>query len=142
MMQDIQEKERYISKTSIQEISLRTSVPESQLYHIATFYKAFSLKPRGEINIQVCIGTACHVKGAAKILDSFERELCVKQGETTDDQRFSLEAVACLGTCSIAPVVKVGDEIIGNMKSKDVRKVIDTALIQLENKKKKGDNNA
>jgi NADH:ubiquinone oxidoreductase subunit E len=142
MMQDVQEKERFISKTALQEISLRTAVPESQLYHIATFYKAFSLKPRGELNIQVCIGTACHVKGAAKILDSFERELDIKQGETTKDERFSLEAIACLGTCSIAPVVKVGDEIIGNVMSKDVPKLIKKALKLLETNKQKGDKNA
>jgi len=142
MMQDVQEKERFISKDAIQQISLITGVPESQLYHIATFYKAFSLKPRGELNIQVCIGTACHVKGAAKILDSFERELAIKQGETTKDERFSLEAIACLGTCSIAPVVKIGDEIIGNVMSKDVPKLIKKALKQLETKKEKGDKNA
>ncbi|MBT5427073.1 MAG: hypothetical protein HOK84_12810 [Bacteroidetes bacterium] len=142
MMQDVQEKERFISKDAVQEISLITGVPESQLYHIATFYKAFSLKPRGELNIQVCIGTACHVKGAAKVLDSFERELAIKQGETTKDERFSLEAIACLGTCSIAPVVKIGDEIVGNVMSKDVPKLIKKALKQLETKKEKGDKNA
>lgn len=142
MMQDIQEKERYISKEAVQEISLITGVPEAQLYHIATFYKAFSLKPRGEINVQVCIGTACHVKGAAKVLRSFERELDIKQGETTKDQRFSLEAIACLGTCSIAPVIKVGDEVIGNVMSKDVPKIVKKALKQLETKKQEGDKNA
>lgn len=142
MMQDIQEKERYISKDAIQEISLITGVPETQLYHIATFYKAFSLKPRGEINVQVCIGTACHVKGAAKVLSSFERELAIKQGETTEDQRFSLEAIACLGTCSIAPVIKVGNEVIGNVMSKDVPKIVKKALKQLETKKEEGDKNA
>ena len=142
MMQDIQEKERYISRDAIQEISLVTGVPESQLYHIATFYKAFSLKPRGEINVQVCIGTACHVKGATKILDSFERELAIKQGETTKDGRFSLEAVACLGTCSIAPVVKVGKEVLGHVMSKDVSRIVKKASKQLKTGKQQGDKNA
>ncbi len=142
MMQDVQEKERFISKDALQDISLVTGVPESRLYHIATFYKAFSLKPRGELNIQVCIGTACHVKGAAKILDSFERELAIKRGETTKDERFSLEAIACLGTCSIAPVIKVGEEVIGNVMSKDVPKIIKKTLKQPETKKQVGDKNA
>ena len=142
MMQDIQERERYISSEALQEISLATGVPESQLYHIATFYKAFSLKPRGEITVQVCIGTACHVKGAARVLDAFERELSVKRGETTQDGKFSLEAIACLGTCSIAPVVKVGDEVLGNVRGRDVPKIVKRAAKQSVTEKQKGDNNA
>lgn len=124
MMQDIQDTEHYISKDAIDEICKKTGRAKSQLYHIATFYKAFSLKPRGEQVIQVCLGTACHVKGAPKILEAFERELGIKQGETTKDEKFTLEAVACLGCCSLAPVVKIGEEIIGNVKVKDVSKII------------------
>jgi len=138
MMQDVQDRDRYISESAVEEISLKTGVPKGQLYHIATFYKAFSLSPRGETVIQVCMGTACHVKGSPAILDSFERVLKIKKGETTEDQKFTLEAVACLGCCSIAPVVKVGEEVLGNVKSKDVPGIIENALVRVNNKNKRG----
>ena len=127
MMQDIQERFRHISRTAIDEINRKTGKPKAHLYHIATFYKTFSLAPKGETIIQVCMGTACHVKGSAKILDSFERVLGVGTGETTDDNNYTLEAVACLGACSIAPVVKIGEEVFGNVQSKDVEKLIKQA---------------
>jgi NADH:ubiquinone oxidoreductase subunit E len=124
MMQDIQNTERYISSTAIDEICKRTGRPKAQIYHIATFYKDFSLKPRGEKVIQVCSGTACHVKEAPKLLEALEKELGIKNGETTSDEKFTLEAVPCLGYCSIAPVIKIGEEIIGNVRIKDVSKII------------------
>jgi NADH-quinone oxidoreductase subunit F len=124
MMQDIQDRYRHISKTAIDEICKKTGRHKAHLYHIATFYKAFSLEPRGETTIQVCMGTACHVKGGARILDSFERVLGVKTGQTTPDNKYSLEAVACLGACSIAPVVKVNDEIYGEVQPKDIEKLL------------------
>jgi len=135
MMQDIQERFRHISKTAIDEINRKTGKPKSHLYHIATFYKAFSLEPKGETVIQVCMGTACHVKGSAKILDSFERVLGVGTGHTTEDNRYTLEAVACLGACSIAPVVKIGEEVFGNVQSKDVEKLIKQAKAGEKRKK-------
>lgn len=125
MMQDIQDRFRHIPQSALERIQLRTSKPLAQLYHIATFYKSFSLEPRGEITIQVCMGTACHVKGAANILDSFERELHIQAGQTTPDGKYTLEAVACLGACSIAPVVRIGEEIIGNVESRTVRKLLE-----------------
>ena len=124
MMQDIQEKERFISKQAITDLCYETGVPKGQLYHIATFYKAFSLEPKGETIVQVCMGTACHVKGAPKIIEAFERELKIKNGETTEDGKYSLESVACLGCCSIAPVAKIGDKIVGNVQAKDVSKLL------------------
>ena len=124
MMQDIQDAERFISKAAIDALSDATGVPRAQLYHIATFYKAFSLEPRGETVIQVCVGTACHVKGAARVADELERQLGIKRGETTTDGRYTLEEVACLGACSIAPVVKVGDEVLGKVQAKDVAKLL------------------
>lgn len=127
MMQDIQERFRHISTTAIERLLKKTGVPKAYLYHIATFYKAFSLEPKGETIIQVCMGTACHVKGAARILDNFERELNIKSGQTTPDKKFSLEAVACLGACSIAPVVKMGEEVFGNVGAKDVLKMLKKA---------------
>ncbi len=124
MMQDIQDRERYISKAAIDELCAVTGVPKAHLYHIATFYKAFSLEPRGETVIQVCVGTACHVKGAARVADELERQLGLSRGETSADGRYTLEEVACLGACSIAPVVKFGEEIVGNVQAQDVKKLL------------------
>jgi NADH:ubiquinone oxidoreductase subunit E len=124
MMQDIQDRERHISKAAIDTLCDATGVPKAQLYHIATFYKAFSLEPRGETTIQVCVGTACHVKGAARVADEMERQLGIKRGETSADGRYTLEEVACLGACSIAPVIKIGDEIIGNVQAQGVKKLL------------------
>jgi NADH:ubiquinone oxidoreductase subunit E len=124
MMQDIQERFRHISNTALDRLLDKTGVPKAYLYHIATFYKTFSLEEKGETIIQVCMGTACHVKGAQKILDIFERELDIQSGQTTPDKKFTLEAVACLGACSIAPVVKMGDEVHGNVGAKDVAKLL------------------
>ena len=130
MMQDIQDRFRHISKTAIDRLLVKTGVPKAYLYHIATFYKAFSLEEKGETIIQVCMGTACHVKGGARILDSFERELDIKTGQTTGDKKFTLEAVACLGACSIAPVVKMGEEVFGNIGAKDVKRLLKKAGIK------------
>ena len=124
MMQDVQESFRHIPKTAIDEITKLTGVPKAYLYHIATFYKTFSLEEKGEHIIQVCMGTACHVKGADNIIDSFERVLNIKAGQKTPDNKFSLEAVRCLGACGIAPVVKIGEEIFGNVQAKDVEKIL------------------
>jgi len=137
MMQDIQERFRHIPKTAIDEINKYVGTPKAYLYHIATFYKSMSLEPKGETLIQVCVGTACHVKGSAKILDSFERVLGIKTGETTPDKKYSLDAVACLGACSIAPVVKVGDEVYGSVKAKDVEKLLKKSATQKEAAKEK-----
>ncbi len=136
MMQDIQERFRHISKTAIDRLVKKTGVPQAYLYHIATFYKTFSLEPKGETIIQVCMGTACHVKGSARILDAFERELDIKTGRTTPDKKFTLEAVACLGACSIAPVVKMGEEVFGNIGAKDVPKLLKGAAPAAAKKEK------
>ena len=124
MMQDMQQEFRYISKTAIDLINKRTKTPKSYLYHIATFYKSFSLDEKGQTTVQVCTGTTCHVKGAARIIDRFEQVLGIKCGETTADKNYTLEAVACLGACSIAPVIKIGEKVIGNVKINDVERLI------------------
>lgn len=124
MMQDIQDEFRYIPREALEEVTLKTKVPLARLYHIATFYKSFSLTPRGKYEIQVCIGTACHVKGAPLILDSFTRELAIQIGKTTSDGLFSLEGVRCLGCCSLAPVITIGDNLYGDVKVADVPKLL------------------
>ncbi|NQV19450.1 MAG: NAD(P)H-dependent oxidoreductase subunit E [Armatimonadetes bacterium] len=124
MMQDIQDEFRCIPREALEEVTLKTKVPLARLYHIVTFYKSFSLTPRGKYEIQVCIGTACHVKGAPLILDSFTRELAIQIGETTSDGLFSLEGVRCLGCCSLAPVITIGDNLYGDVKVADVPKLL------------------
>jgi len=124
MMQDIQDRFKHISKTAIDLLTEHTGTPKATVYHIATFYKSFSLEPKGETMIQVCLGTACHVKGAQNVLSSFERALGIKDGGTTNDRKYSLEGVRCLGACSIAPVIKIGDEVIGNVQAMDVEKIL------------------
>jgi len=125
MMQDIQDRFKHISKTAVELLNTHTGTPKANIYHIATFYKSFSLEPKGETLIQVCLGTACHVKGAQNVLSSFERILGIKDGGTTESKKYSLEGVRCLGACSIAPVIKIGDEVIGNVQAKDVEKILE-----------------
>lgn len=124
MMQDVQEQFRYLPKDALDAMSRGMKLSKGQFYHIATFYKSFSLKPLGETVIQVCMGTACHVKGAPRLLDAFERELGVKSGETTRDGKFTIDPVACLGCCSLAPVVKMGDDILGSVTTKTVPAIL------------------
>jgi NADH-quinone oxidoreductase subunit E len=115
MMQDIQDRFRYLPKNALLRMSERTGADMGRLYHIATFFKAFSLVPRGEVEIQVCTGTACHVQGSARVLDAFERELGVAAGRTTPDLKYSLDGVRCLGCCGLAPVMTVDGEVYGKV---------------------------
>ena len=124
MMQDVQDRFRHIPKGALEEMRRILGVSLAHLYHIATFYKAFSLEEKGETVIQVCMGTACHVGGSSLIVDAFERVLDVPAGATTPDKKFTLEPVACLGACSIAPVVKIGETVIGEVGAKDVEKLL------------------
>lgn len=124
MMQDIQDEFRYIPKEALERIADRTEKPRGKLFHIATFYKAFSLDQRGEREIQVCMGTACYVKGARDILAAFERELGISSGETTPDGKFTLMEVRCVGACGLAPVVTIGDKVIGGVQSSEVPDII------------------
>ena len=124
MMQDIQDEFRHISIETLEQINKTTKVPLSELYHIATFYKAFSLEPRGKYEIQVCMGTACHVKGAGRVLDAFERELGIEDGRTTEDKVFSLDGVRCLGCCSLAPVVTIGEDLYGEVQPAQVPRLL------------------
>ncbi|MCK4807162.1 MAG: NAD(P)H-dependent oxidoreductase subunit E [Candidatus Aegiribacteria sp.] len=124
MMQDVQDEFRYIPKEALERIADRTDKPRGKLFHIATFYNAFSLEPRGIKEIQVCMGTACYVKGAPEILAALERELGIRSGETTPDGKFSLLEVRCLGCCGIAPVITIGNEVIAEVKPSQVSNLI------------------
>lgn len=125
MMQDIQDELRHTPSEALEQITKRTKVPLARLYHIATFYKSFSLTPQGIHKIQVCTGTACHVKGAPNILDAFVRELEIKIGETTEDGKYTLDEVRCLGCCSLAPVVMINDDVYGNFTTKKIKSLLE-----------------
>jgi NADH-quinone oxidoreductase subunit E len=124
MLEDVQEELRHLPEAALKRVSERTGADLGRLYHIATFYKAFSLEPRGEVPIQVCTGTACHVQGAPRVMEAFARELHIEPGQTTEDLKFSLEGVRCLGCCSLAPVVVMGKDLHGGIVSSRVRTVL------------------
>lgn len=115
----------YLPEDILRYIAVELDVPLSLLYRIATFYNALSLTPRGRHMISICAGTTCYVRGADKLLDRLKGQLKVDVGGTTTDRRFTLEAVRCLGCCSLAPVISVDGEIHGNLRGKDVLKVLE-----------------
>jgi NADH:ubiquinone oxidoreductase subunit E len=125
IMLDVQNYYYYLPKESLVYISRQLKIPISTVYNLATFYKAFSLKPKGKYPIAVCTGTACHVQGATKLLEKFERELNIKSGgETTSDKLFNIESVRCLGCCGLAPVVTVGKELHGKLPPNKVPQIL------------------
>lgn len=113
ILQDVQAEFSYLPPEVLKLISRKLAIPLSRVLSLATFYRAFSLTPKGRHPIHVCLGTACHVRGAQLVLEKFERELGIKSGETSADGEFSLDAVRCVGCCGLAPVVTVGDEVHG-----------------------------
>lgn len=110
ILQDIQAEYRYLPPDALRAVARALKIPLIDVIGVATFYRAFSLKPRGKHVVTVCLGTACHVRGGPKILEEFERKLGVKAGETTPDKHITLETVACLGCCAIGPVVVVDSD--------------------------------
>jgi NADH:ubiquinone oxidoreductase subunit E len=124
-LQDINARYRWLPPGAVRRLSEVLGLPLARVLRIATFYNMFSFEPRGKHLIKVCLGTACHVKGAARILDSLSRELEVQVGGTTKDRRFTLEAVRCLGCCGLAPVVTVNDDVHGKMSAGEFLKVLD-----------------
>lgn len=107
LLQDVQAEFNYIPKDMLVRISQKLDIPLSQVFSVATFFQAFSLKPRGRHTVTVCLGTACHVKGGQRLVDKMERDYCLKPGETSEDERFTLETVNCLGACALGPVLVV-----------------------------------
>jgi len=117
ILQDIQAELYYLPREALVQVSDTLGVPLSRVYSVATFFRAFSLKPRGKHLINVCLGTACHVRGASKVLEQMERSLDISPGETTADARFTLETVNCMGCCALGPVVNVDGEYFGQMNA-------------------------
>jgi len=116
----------YIPPEAISAIAKHLKITENQIYGVLTFYKAFSLKPRGEHLITICMGTACHVRGAPRILDEFKRGLGIEPGETTADDQFTLETVNCVGACALGPIVISDGDYHGQMKTREVDKLIES----------------
>ena len=126
IMQDIQVEYYYLPEQAIVEVSRGLDIPLSQVYSVATFFKSFSLKPRGRHLINVCLGTACHVRGAVRILEKIERELNIKPGATTEDQKFSLESVNCVGACALGPMIIVDGKYHGEMTTEKVGSILES----------------
>ena len=121
ILQDVQERFGYLPKEAMFDVSKFLGIPESRVYAVASFYAQFRFKAMGKNTVMVCRGTACHVKGAPRILDEFKRELGIGENETTEDQEYTLETVACLGCCALAPCAMINDEVAANLTPKKVK---------------------
>ena len=124
ILQDVQAEYNYLPKDALVEVSQGLGIPLTRVYSVATFFKAFSLEPRGRHVIHVCLGTACHVRGGARILETLEREFDIKAGETTKDLKYTLERVNCVGACALGPIVIVDGEPLGGMKTDKVKPLL------------------
>ena len=137
MLQDIQEEYNYLPQEALVIMSKRLEIPLINIYGIATFFKSFSLTPRGKHLLTVCLGTACHVRGGPKILEEFERKLKIKACQTTKDNLYTLETVNCLGCCAIGPIVVKDGEYFGQMSIAKVSSVLKKDKPVSKAKKKK-----
>ena len=124
VLQQVQAELGYLPDEAMLEIARTTGLPESRVYAVASFYAQFYFTRRGKHQTKVCAGTACHVKGGARILDAFERELGIANGCTSEDFEHSLETVACVGACALAPVVVVDEEVHGQVNSAAISKIM------------------
>jgi NADH-quinone oxidoreductase subunit E len=124
ILQETQGKFRYLPAAAMQEISRFLHVPEATIFGVSTFYAQFKLTPLGKKVVRVCRGTACHVRGSAKVLAEMEKRLGIKAGETTDDMEYTLETVACIGACALAPTMTIDNETYGKMTTKKVAEVL------------------
>ncbi len=123
---DIQSENGWLPMEALQRVSEKLGVPLTRVQHIATFYKAFSVVPKGRHKVHICMGTACHVRGATRILDTVQDETGIKPGETDLDLKFSLETVNCLGCCALGPVVEVNGKVHGKMTPGESAEVLKT----------------
>jgi len=125
LLQEIQDEEGFISKEAIILVGKHLKMPTSKIYGVATFYNQFRFEPQGKYHIQVCRGTACHVLGSATVLEELEKNLKSKAGKTTKDGLFSIEVVACIGACGLAPVICINGEFFGKVTSESLKTIID-----------------
>lgn len=125
ILNDVQERYGYIPKLAQMVISEELGIPMAEIYGVITFYSRFTLAPKGKYNISICLGTACYVKGAQKLLDRAIERLKIRPGEVTPDGKFSIDDVRCVGACGLAPVFMINDEVYGNATVKQFDEVID-----------------
>jgi NADH:ubiquinone oxidoreductase subunit E len=125
ILQEIQKRYNYLPRPALGYLSTKIGIPYSRIYGVATFYATFSLKPRGRNIISVCTGTACHVRGAERVREKISDTLHVTDGQTTEDRRFTLETVRCIGCCSLGPVVKINEDMHARLSTDEVGKVLD-----------------
>jgi NADH-quinone oxidoreductase subunit E len=125
MLQAIQKTYNYLPQPALTYLATKIGVPYSKIYGVATFYSTFSLQPRGRNIISICLGTACHVRGAERIHERLIEALHVGDGQTTEDRRFTLESVRCIGCCSLGPVVKINEDMHARLEPDNVKKVLD-----------------
>ena len=124
ILHDTQAEIGYLPEGALKAISKGLAVPLSRVYSVATFFKAFSLTPRGRHLVNVCMGTACHVRGSDKVLEQIEKELGIKNGENTEDLKFTLETVNCVGACALGPMVIIGEDYHGEMTPEKISDVL------------------
>lgn len=134
ILQMVQEELAYLSPEAIQRVAEYLQIPKSEIYGVATFYNQFRFEPPGKHPVKVCLGTACHVRAGDIILENFERKLEISDGETTPDREFSLERVACVGCCALAPVAVIGETVHGHMAPSKVEGLIMRIEIEKEMK--------
>jgi len=125
ILQDIQQQQGHLSETAIRHVSNRLDIPPGQAFAVATFYGGFSLTPLGKNRIQVCHGTACHIRGSEQITEQVTRELQISPGQTSPDGMFSLHKVRCLGCCALAPVVKVNEAVHATVSRQQVKSILE-----------------
>jgi len=125
ILQDIQDKNGWLSESSIVDVGEHLKLPVSKIYGVATFYNQFRFNPKGKFHVQVCRGTACHVLGSSSVLMELEKNLKIKADETTKDGLFSLEVVACIGACGLAPVISINGEFHAKVTSASIKQIIE-----------------
>jgi len=126
ILQDVQAEYHYLPREALEEVSRSLGLPLTQVYGVATFFKAFSLIPKGRHLIDACLGTACHVRGAVRILEKIERELGISRGETTKDLKFTLGTVNCVGACALGPMVIIDGQYAGQMNTDKVKPLLES----------------
>jgi len=125
ILQAIQNHYNYLPQPALSYLSVKIGVPYSKIYGVATFYSTFSLEPRGRHIISVCLGTACHVRGGERIRERLTANLGIGDGQTTEDSRFTMESVRCIGCCSLGPVVKIDEDMHGRLSSDQIGKILE-----------------
>jgi NADH-quinone oxidoreductase subunit E len=138
ILHDIQDQYNHLSKETLRKVASRLQMDLNDIYGVATFYKSFSLVPKGKHSITLCLGTACHVRGGPKILREMKKQLNIEPGQTTADKQFSLNVVNCLGVCAIGPVMFVDGKFYGEMNTLKAKRIIEKINKNNKSKKRNG----